>query len=95
MGSFSDPTFTLQVSFLDIQGPGSYTAIAWAASPLPHTFKRLSTAPSIAPSKPGSSQPPLGSAGDAWALRRSPAPGTKALLPPGTRGPAKPGASGR
>lgn len=63
MGSFSDPTFTLQVSFLDIQGPYSYLVTTGAGISL-----FLSTVPSDHRSSQGF-QSLLGSAGDAGALR--------------------------
>ena len=40
MGSFSDPTFTLQVSFLNIQGPYSYLATSGAGIFFVHGSQR-------------------------------------------------------
>lgn len=75
-GSFSDPTFTLQVSFLDIQGPYSYLVTTGA------TFLFFGPRfPAITRSSQGF-QSLLGSAGDAGALRppQPPPALTKTLL---------------
>lgn len=61
MGSFSDPTFTLQVSFLDIQGPYSYLVTTGAGI----FFFFLSTVPRDHPVKPGLPVP----AGKRWGRR--------------------------
>ena len=76
MGSFSDPTFTLQVSFLDIQGPYSYL-VTTGASIFIFIFIFLSKVPSDHPVKPG---PPV-PAGKRWG-RRGTAPPPRPPLPP-------------
>lgn len=67
MGSFSDPIFTLQVSF-GYPRPTVLSGPRLARAPPPSSCPPL---PEITPSGEGF-QPPLGSAGDARALRRAP-----------------------
>lgn len=99
MSSFRDPIFTLQVSFLDIQGPYSHLAFTWGRiPPIPNPTPRTSSSncaqlPEITPSShrwealgmPGYCAPRQ----SRLPRLSSPLSGTKLRRPPGARGSCK------